>query len=391
MRLTDGTQSPRIFRLWTAAGIIGAALERKAWIRAFGGRTLYPNLYTLLVGPPGVGKTDAIRECFEFAESIADLHMAPSNVSRASLADNINTAERSLLRPLETPAHVTFNALFAASDEFGVFLQQYESSFMSSLNKFYDGTIYTEDKRGLKKPIRIERPLLSILAGTTPAWLGDTLPESAWSEGFSSRLIMIFSGERIIVDPFAEPEYKDGLRAQLELDLKDIYSLYGQFLFDEPVVEAFRAWYLGGCEPRPEHPRLEHYLPRRHIHFLKLAMVFSASRSNELVIRMEDYQNAMDMFLEAESYMPDVFRAMKSVRSDSNVMDECWQYVYNTFHKEGKPVAEHRIINFLRERVPGYNVTNVLNIMVQAHILKIANVAGVGGRPEYSPGPKNQY
>lgn len=363
-------------------------MERKAWIQVARWPKTYANMYVALIGPPGVGKTDAIREAFEFSQCIPELRMAPSNVSRASLIDSLASATRGILRPTENPPHITFNALFAAADELGVFLSQYESTFMSSLNKLYDGTIYTEEKRSLKAGIKIEHPLLSILCGTTPAWLGGNLPETAWAEGFSSRLILIFSGERIIQDPFLEFEFSDDLRAKLELDLKDIHNLYGQFRWEEAVVEAFRTWYLAGCPPKPEHPRLEHYLPRRHIHFFKLLMVFSAGRSNEMVIRIEDYQAAMDMFLEAEAYMPDVFRSMKAIGSDSNTMDECWQYVYTTFHKEGKGVAEHRIINFLRERVPSYAVAKVLDVMVQAGLLKITDIAGPGGRPLYGPAPK---
>lgn len=367
-------------------------MERKVWVRAFGGRLLYPNLYTLLVGNPGIGKTDAIREVFEFGNTLPDMHLAPSNVSRASLVDSLAAATRSILRPTEDPAHITFNALIAAADELGVFLAQYESSFMSSLNKLYDGTIYTEQKRSIKDAIKIEKPLLNIIAGTTPAWLGSNLPETAWAEGFASRLMMIYSGERIKIDPFATIRTDEELRKKLEDDLKDIHSLYGQLKWDEDVVDAFRKWYLEDCPPRPDHPRLEHYLPRRHIHFLKLCIVHCASRSNDMVIRLEDYQSAMDMFLEAEAYMPDVFRAIRNIGSDSNVIDECYTYVYQIYHKEGKGVAEHRIVQFLSQRVPAHSVVKVLEVMLGGGMLEVDGVGTApGGKNSYKPAPKAQH
>lgn len=379
-----------LFRKWVAASIIAGAMERKTWVRV-NQRILYPNMYTLLIGPPGVGKTDAIREVFHFAESLPELYLAPSNVSRASLIDSLAASTRSILRPTDDPPHISFNALVAASDELGVFLAQYESSFMSTLNKLYDGTVYTETKRSMKTDIKIEKPLLTVIAGTTPAWLGGNLPETAWAEGFSSRLIMIYSGEKVKINPFAEFKFSDALRAQLELDLKHIHNLYGQFTFSDDAAAAFLNWHEMDYAPVPEHPRLEHYLPRRPIHFLKLAMVWSAARGNDMMITLADYQNAMDMFLEAESYMPDVFRAMKSIGSDSNTMDEAFAFVYQAYNKENAGVSEHRILHFLAQRVPSHNVQRILDLMVNSHMIQVHEVgAGLHGKNTYRPAPKAQ-
>src|SRR4051812_33732984 len=83
---TSGIQSPLIFRKWAAVLTIAAALERKVWARAFS-RTLYPNMYCLLVGGPGVGKTESIREVRNLWGILKELKVAPSSVSRASLVD----------------------------------------------------------------------------------------------------------------------------------------------------------------------------------------------------------------------------------------------------------------------------------------------------------------
>lgn len=385
--LTAHTQSPAIFRKWAAASIVAGALERKVWVKT-AGRLLYPNMYVLLIGGPGVGKTDAIREVFDFSDKVPTLHLAPSNISRASLIDSLNKAHRSILRPADPVPHTSFNMLTAAADELGVFLAQYETSFMSTLNKLYDGTVYTEEKRSMKEGIKMEKPLLNIIAGTTPAWLGGNLPETAWAEGFSSRLVMIYSGERIKVDPWSVPVDDEALRAALEFDLKEIHQLYGQFSFEEEVADAYREWYMADGPPQPDHPKLEHYIPRRHIHLLKLCIVMSAQRSGDMVIRMEDYQAALDMFLEAESFMPDVFRAMRMINQDVAVYDETFRFLHLTFAKEGKAIPEHRIIHFISQRAPSHSVKNILAVMLDAGMIIIANACGAGGRPEYKPAPK---
>jgi hypothetical protein len=83
---TDHLDSPQLFRKWAAINALSAALERKVFLRVQH-RQLFANLYTLLVGPPGVGKTTAI----EFARAVFDLsrlQLAPPKVTRESLSNS---------------------------------------------------------------------------------------------------------------------------------------------------------------------------------------------------------------------------------------------------------------------------------------------------------------
>ena len=58
---TAAIPSPASFRLWSAITAISGVLERKVWIQT-AQSFLYPNLFTLLVGPPATGKTQAIKQ-----------------------------------------------------------------------------------------------------------------------------------------------------------------------------------------------------------------------------------------------------------------------------------------------------------------------------------------
>lgn len=365
---------------------IAGAMERKVWAKVFK-RTLYPNLYALLVGGPGIGKTDALRGTLDFWDKLPELHVAPSSVSRASLIDSLALAERTVLRPTEVQPFTKFNSLQVGATEFGTFLAAYDTEFLSTLNDLYDNVRYKESKRHMKHPIEMAAPQLNIIAGTTPAWLGGTLPETAWSEGFSSRLVLIYSGERIKTDPFNEDGRDEDLADRLTKDLIDIHGMFGQMAFEEEVLHAYKAWYYADCPPIPEHPKLEHYLPRRHIHLLKLCMVMSVSRASDYVIRMEDYQAALDMLLETEAFMPEIFKAMRH-SSAVNAYDETYAFVYNAYVKEGEAIPEHRIIYFISQRVPDYSVAKTLENMVSGGMLVVANISGPGSRPTYKPAAK---
>lgn len=385
---TDGTSAPKIFRKWAAVSTVAAALERKVWVR-FNKRTLYPNLYALLVGGPGVGKTDALRGVMDFTRRLPNVHLAPTSVSRASLADALVDATRIVIRPGELAAVTSFNSLYVCSAEFGTFLTAYEGEFMSTLNHLWDCIHYDERKRHMKKgeKLVVEHPQLNLIAGTTPAWLTTNLPPQAWSEGFSSRLLMIHSEKGPLSDPFEEASVDSSLEADLDSDLLHIHNMFGLIRFDADAAAALKEWYGGGQEPVPRHPKLEHYIPRRATHLVKLCMVMSAARGDDYRIKIQDWNSALALLLEAESTIPAIFRDMKT-GGDSSIMDETYGEVERLFIKDQKGVPEYLIIDFVMRRARAHEVKRILEVMYESNMLRVVSAAGPGGRPTYAPVPR---
>ena len=60
-------ESPNLFIDWGFYSMIATALQRRVWLYpdTF---TLYPNLFTLLVGPPAAGKSRVIAQVSEFVK-----------------------------------------------------------------------------------------------------------------------------------------------------------------------------------------------------------------------------------------------------------------------------------------------------------------------------------
>lgn len=393
LALTDGNSSPLIYRKWGAISTIAGALERRVWLKV-GRRTLYPNMYVLFVGGPGVGKTDTIREVYNFWVQLSGLHVAPSSISRAGLADALFEAERSIVRPTEPIPFTHFNSLQVAAEEFGTFLSQYETEFMSTLNHLYDCIRYSEKKRSINKGEErvVNAPQLNIIAATTPAWLSGTLPPTAWAEGFASRLMIIYNGERLSKFPFQLDDIDIEFENAMIHDLKQIFELNGEFNFEPQFEDCFREWFNIGYAPEPEHPKLAHYLPRRFIHFLKLCMVMAASRSNDMTLRVADFQNAQNLLFEAEMYMPDVFRAMtSSVDGGAATLDETFNFVHITYHKEKRPVLEHRILYFISLRTPQHSVSHILANLINSRMIEMVDKSNLVGKSTYKPVPRIEH
>lgn len=374
LQYTEGKGSPRLYRLWTALYVVGAALERKVWITTNKGKT-YANQYLLLVGPAGVGKSLCTRVAYDLFQSIrspeSPFHVAPTSVTKASLVDGLAKAERRVVRPLEVPSINQFNSLSIIVNEFGVFLPSWEGEFMAALTDLWDNGRYAETRRTNKIDIEIANAQLNLLSATTPAQLMQLLPEGAWDQGFMSRILIIFSSEVIIQDFFAEFPKDKEIKEALEQDLKVIYGLWGSMQFTDEVKIAITEWAESGGQPKPDHPKLYSYCSRRAHHLFKLCMIASVSDSDDLIITFDHFAEALGWLEELERHMPEVFKSMQ-VGGDSEAMTDCWHHCYKIYVKTKLPVPESEVYTFLQARRPAYAVERILEVMKKSGLFKEA-------------------
>lgn len=374
---TSTTSSPELFRKWTAISTVAAALERKTWTFTAGSR-LYPNLYVILCAPPGVGKSEVTWRARTLLEEDDDLHIASSSLTKASLIDELADSERKIVRPQDTPPVYSFNSLTMFVDELGVLLPSYENDFMNVLTNIYDGKVYSEKRRTSKIEIEIKNPQLNILAATTPSYLNNVLPEGAWDQGFLSRTIIIYTGDKQLKDLFDITSSQEEEFNALVGGLKKITSLFGEFKFTEEVKNLINTWHKAGGPPAPEHPKLIYYNSRRTAHLLKLCQVAAADTHREMIIYENDFHRALDWLIEAEHYMPEIFKAMSS-SGTGKTMEEAWYYLFTTYAKEQKPILEYRLIQFLQERVPVHQIAVTIDMMEKGGLVKSELTAGGKG------------
>lgn len=366
---TANITSPEIFRRWSAIYTLSAAMERKVWVRTSSG-VLYPNLYVVLVGPPGVGKTESIWRCGDLLQSLGTHYLAPSNVSKASLIDALNKAVRHIVRAGETPSSVIFNSLQVVSNELGVLLPNYDTEFMNNLQDLYDCKKYSESKRTRELDIQIKAPQLSMLAGCTPSYLQGVMPEGAWDQGFISRVLLIYSGERVVQPLFSFAEEDKEETRLLQKALKARADMYGKVSFEPEAAARLERWHASGGDPKPDHPKLHHYCSRRTVHALKLSIIARISEGAGLVVSAEHVARAIDWLIEAELYMEDIFKEMGTT-SHGELLADVWHFIFKAYNKGGKKaVHETRVLNYVSQRTPAHNVARTLEVMVNGGVIE---------------------
>lgn len=334
---------------------------------------IYPNLYILLISPPGIGKSEAIRRTATFWQSTEGMHVAPDSMTSASLIDELVQSNTRVVSP-DKQDFLSFHALSIAADEFSVFMPAHEPTMIGTLTHLYNNPLeHKERRRGNNngEPIIIPRPSLNILAGAQPAFLSELLPEYAWGQGFTARLLMVYSATQVEMDYFAKRGEDRGLRETLQLHLNSIMQLFGGMTFEDEAIELFRRWQRAGWSPAPTHSRLVNYSTRRPFYVLKLSMISAASRGSVL-IQAADFNRARNWLLEIEVLMPDIFRDMAG-KSDRLVLDDLYSYLWTMYSSglgKGKSVHEARIYEFLRTKVPAEKAPRVLDLAERSGMIE---------------------
>jgi len=374
--LTAFTNSPARLRRWAGIACLAGALEQKVWVHT-NGSPLFPNLYTIFVAPPGVGKSAILTSVRRFWSKLADHKIAASSVSKASLIDELADAQRILIHPGRVPPTIEFHSLKVIASELTVFIPEFATEFMSVLTNIYDSEPFAERKRTAKLKIEIPHPQINFLAGTTPSSLVQLLPEGAWDQGFLSRTMLVYDAEVKVQSLFRIQEDDPALNEKLEADIKEIGNLYGELKFTPEAAQFIDAWHMGGKLPVPDHPKLQHYLSRRSAHLLKLSQIACVSDSNNLVIEIEHIQQAMDWLFDLETHIPEIFKAMSS-GGDGKVMDEAWHMLFQFKARYKKGAPRSLLIKFISQRVPSHAVERIIDLMEKSDMIRAVAEKGEG-------------
>jgi len=317
----DLVESPPIFRKWVAISTVASAMQRKCYL-PFGIKTVYPNLYVVLVGDSGVRKGTAMEPGRQFLEA-AKIHLSAEATTKEALIIRMKDIEKD---PVFTGNTVHLDSsLTVHSAEFVVLIGHKDPEFLSYLCDWYDCHNIWKYETKNKGKYEINRVWINLLGGITPSLLQTSLPQEAIGGGFTSRILFIFSdeGDKIIPIPaMTEKEIK--LQKQLEIDLATIKTQSGRFTLSPAFVDSYTDWAVEqktSPPPQLQDPVFSGYNNRRRWHLLKLCMIVHASKSGSTNLELEDFEAALSLLIEAEINMPRTFSGVGRLEDGDIVSD----------------------------------------------------------------------
>lgn len=374
---TGDDSSPELFRKWTAISMVAAALERRVWVRT-GPKVTFPNLYTLLVGAPGAGKSiidkakGLMRKVKLAGAKGPAFHVAPDFMTPAGLIDTMEECKKTWLPPRGEPYH--YSPLYVLAEEFSVLMPTYDMAFVGALNGIWNNPVDHAGRTRHGKPPKhnIEYPTLNLIGGVQPAFISSTFPEETWTTGLGRRCFMVYCGDsQPIRDPFAITEGISFLEDSILTSLTKLADWFGPIDWTAEAKGEFQHWWLSGGGPVPTHSKLIAYNQNRAMNIMKLAGISVASQASpSKTILPIDFQRARAWMLEIEALMPDIFRAMLG-KSDYQVMEELHIYLVAKWQATGqKSVSKALAMAFLAGIVPGNKAVEIMMLAEQAGFIR---------------------
>ena len=379
MNLTETLRSPQSFRLWTAIATIASVLERRVWTET-DVKPLYPNLYTVLAGAPASGKTIMVNVAKEMLMPLVKpggIYIGPDNPSAASFMDALAASSKISINGMGMPL---YSAMSVMCTELGDLISKYDKDFVAKLTTLYDNPLNYSMPRRTSTSITVEAPTINILAGATPDAIGDIIPESAWGQGFTSRLVFVYGGiPQLRRSIFTRR--KDSDMTVLKTELRRFFEeLHGEFEWEPDAQRAMEHWFNDEkMAPIPTYGRLVNYCGRRDVHVMKLAMISGVSSGNGLTVTLSDFRRAQRWLFEAEETMPDVFRAMAQ-KSDTQLLQDAhhWMYVrYSRVAREKRlPMKEREIFLWFENKTTSDKIPGLIQAMERTGRMRRGLISG---------------
>lgn len=291
LRWVEDTESPRLFHIWSAITGISACLQRRCYLPFGGGITLYPNIYTFLVGQSGLRKSTAINIMQNLVKAVPNVVFAPEDVNgdKVTLIEAMSEHSKSIADGIDDLFNSSFDnihkatPLFMVNSELPSLLGYNKIELITFLTKLWDGDDYIFNDRK-KKQLKLVSPLASMIGGTASDNLNHMLPPQSIGQGFLARVILVYG----------DSKYKQVMRpkklalseqAQLIKTLRGCSDLSGKFEEHPEALQLANELYTD--KSNLSDPRLFSYKERRHIHLMKIAMALAATKGDLTISKFD--------------------------------------------------------------------------------------------------------
>jgi len=298
--------------------LIASALQRRVWLGDI--RTaLYPNMYMLLVGEPGLGKGLVMKQVSAIIRHHRNKDTEeringeyPLMIPVAADATTYEALVRAMSKCTKTYQYkedsklriYTHSSLTFCLEEMASLFRKHTEDVANFLLVTFDcgDFIYDTKTQGTDK---IKNCCLNFLAGTNPAFIKRVFNDELLSEGFSSRAVFVYEEvprfHKLFIPKFSEDQI--ACHQHILDHIGKLIKLFGQVKLSPEADKFMTDWWENKPARQNDSPKLKHYYARKNIHALKMAMCHHFADSTELEIPLHSCKAALDILNRIEAKM----------------------------------------------------------------------------------------
>jgi hypothetical protein len=300
----SGNEAPEMFHVWAGYTCLSAAISRRVWL-PHGDQAIFPNIYVMLVGDAGNGKSEAMRKAKRLLAELETVPISRSVETPEGLWRFMN-GEPNGNPPVESP--VAFPAkwpdgqirechpMTIIANEFINFIGLNQQGWTNALNDIYDEDRY-EYRTKNKGEDNLIGPYIVLLGALTTEVSSDLQKARIIASGFARRTLFQY-GERKWNEPHPVPEYtqfQQDCRKRAVFHAKGLQKVAGAFTQTEEAVAWWDEWYREHSVNVPkQEPQIKSWHTSKPHQVIKIAMLTSLSESYDLVLKAEHLQVALE-------------------------------------------------------------------------------------------------
>ena len=388
LEYTEFLEAPYEFHFWTGVSVIAGAVRQKVWFDQFYYKWT-PNFYIIFVAPSGEAtKSTAINTGMGLLRELPNIKFGPDKLTAAALEVAFSEATERFASDPSDPLGLnsltdSVSCLTFAISELGTYLNARDDSFLSLLTDLWDGKglLYTKTKGA--GDIKVPKPWINFIAGTTPTWIAENTGRLFALGGLAGRSVFIYRSKKRRLSSYPLRTIQKAGRSLAEMeklkqalihDLSEIAAVQGAFTLTEEAYVWGDEWYTKIHEKPPEFLFAEDfggYRSRKQCHAHKIAMIYSLAKSNKLVITLEDLQASVALLEEVEAEMHKVFDLVGTTPEKDQA-----NYLLAILRTAGKPMPRGLLFQhmFNKYTIKATEFSELLGASADANLLRIEQV-----------------
>lgn len=366
MSQTSELESPRRYFYFAGLSVLSAVAGRKMWLDRGGAYKLYPNIYVMLVGPSGIKKGLPVRVAEKLVSELKTTKVISGRSSVQAIIEHLGHQTMNTDGSLQKTA-----AAFIVSGEFSQSILDDAQAF-TILTDLYDSQWKDEYTNLLKAGKSILKEVyLTMLSASNQVHLHSVIGQRDIQGGFIARTLFVNEEHRnkknALVRQQARIDYEE-----LTKHLKVINTLSGEFHYTDAAADFYENWYEEYEPDGEDNTGTNNRLPDT---VLKVAMLISLSRGFDMLLTIEDLEQAITV-------------CMSCAQSTREITENAPSQATNDSSKHGLMVMEQllkspefrlsrtSLLHKLWRRMNSYDFDRVVTTMVEAGAITEKRIDG---------------